>query len=128
MKKPDPCLVDDDNPLWTDEDFARMRPAHEVFPELVAYSEARKRGQRGPQKKPNKVLISLRISAEALAAYKRGGKGYQTRMAEILAAGAPALVPQPPHPKKGRFDGLLRLAGTWDNKLSAEEFTREMRK
>ena len=99
-----------------------------IIERMKSSPEARKHGQQAPQKRLKKVLVSLRISAEALAIYKRGGKGYQTRMAEILAAGAPALVPQPPHPKKGRFDGLLRLAGTWDNKLSAEEFIRKMRK
>lgn len=30
----DPYRVDDENPEWTAEDFARARPAGEVFPEL----------------------------------------------------------------------------------------------
>jgi len=30
--KPDPELIDDENPEWTDDDFARARPAREVLP------------------------------------------------------------------------------------------------
>ena len=36
MKKPDPELIDEENPEWTDEDFAHARPAREVHPKLVA--------------------------------------------------------------------------------------------
>lgn len=35
---------------------------------------------------PPKVLLSLRVDAEVLAAYRRSGKGWQTRMNEVLAA------------------------------------------
>ena len=35
---------------------------------------------------PPKVLLSLRIDAHVLAAYRRSGKGWQTRMNEVLAA------------------------------------------
>jgi uncharacterized protein (DUF4415 family) len=35
---------------------------------------------------PPKVLLSLRIDANVLAAYRRSGKGWQTRMNEVLAA------------------------------------------
>ena len=91
MKKPNPYLIDEDNPEWTSEDFATARPASEVDPELVAWSIAhiaRKRGQRGPQKRPKKVAITLRIDQSTLDAFKAGGKGYQTRMAEALRKAA----------------------------------------
>jgi uncharacterized protein (DUF4415 family) len=84
MKKPDPEMIDEDCPEWAAEDFAKARPISEIFPDLVAYSIARKQGQRGPQKKPRKVLISLRVESSTLAAYKAGGKGYQSRMAAVL--------------------------------------------
>jgi uncharacterized protein (DUF4415 family) len=61
MKKPNPELTDGDNPEWTEDDFARARPASNVHPDLVAYSEKRKRGQRGPQRKPVKRAVSLRV-------------------------------------------------------------------
>ena len=75
---------DPDTFEWTDEAFARARPAGEVFPDLVEHSIKRKRGQRGPQKKPRKVLIALRLDSSTVEAYKAGGRGYQTRMAAVL--------------------------------------------
>ena len=47
MKKPDPEMIDKQNPEWTDAMFKRARPASEVFPDLVAHSEKRKRGRAG---------------------------------------------------------------------------------
>jgi uncharacterized protein (DUF4415 family) len=88
MKKPNPERIDTVNPEWTDKMFAKAKPASEMFPDLVAYSEKRNRGQRGPQKKPRKVAVLLRVDADTLAAYKSGGRGYQTRMAAVLAAHA----------------------------------------
>lgn len=32
-KKPNPELIDDENPEWTEEDFKRARPAREVLTE-----------------------------------------------------------------------------------------------
>ena len=84
MKKPDPEMIDEQNPEWTDSMFAKAKPVSEVFPDLVAHSEKRKRGQRGPQKKPRKVLIALRLKRSTIEAYKAAGKGYQRRMAEVL--------------------------------------------
>ena len=43
-KKPDPEMIDKENPEWTDAMFAKARPASEVFPDLAAHSEKRKRG------------------------------------------------------------------------------------
>ena len=58
MKKPNPELSDKDNPEWTEETFAKARPAKEVFPDLAEYSAKRKRGQHGPQSKPRRVPTS----------------------------------------------------------------------
>ena len=33
-QRPQPDLIDDDSPEWTEEDFARARPASEVIREL----------------------------------------------------------------------------------------------
>jgi uncharacterized protein (DUF4415 family) len=38
-------------------------------PELAEASAKRKRGERGPQKKPGKVLISLRVEAGTVEAF-----------------------------------------------------------
>jgi hypothetical protein len=47
MKKPNPEMIDKENPDWTDVMFAKARPASEVFADLAAHSEKRKRDQRG---------------------------------------------------------------------------------
>jgi uncharacterized protein (DUF4415 family) len=90
-KKPDPELVDAENPEWTSEMFARAKPAAEVFPDLVDYSEKRKRGQRGPQKAPVKKPIKLRVDHDVLARYRASGPGWQSRMNEALRRGARSL-------------------------------------
>ena len=66
-----------DNPAWTKEDFAKARPFDEVFPGL--------RQGRGPNKNPTKELVSIRLSRDVLDHFKRGGKGWQTRIDNTLA-------------------------------------------
>ena len=73
-----------DSPALSDDILGAMRPARETFPELAEASAKRKRGERGPQKKPRKVLISLRVEADTVEAFRAGGRGYQTRMAAVL--------------------------------------------
>ncbi len=41
--------------------------------------------RRGPNKRPLKVSTTLRLPAETLARWKATGRGWQTRMAEVLA-------------------------------------------
>jgi uncharacterized protein (DUF4415 family) len=73
-----------DSQALSDDILDAMRPARETFPELAEASAKRKRGERGPQKKPRKVLISLRVEAGTVEAFKAQGRGYQTRMAAVL--------------------------------------------
>ena len=73
-----------DSPPLSDDILAAMKPALETFPDLAEESARRKRGQRGPQKKPRKVMISLRLESSIVDAYKAAGRGYQTRMAAVL--------------------------------------------
>jgi hypothetical protein len=47
MKKPNPKLIDEDNPGWSEEDFARARPAREVHPKSVAKWEQDKLARKG---------------------------------------------------------------------------------
>jgi uncharacterized protein (DUF4415 family) len=44
----------------------------------------RRPGQRGPGKKANKVLLSVRYSPEVVDYFKSSGEGWQTRMDEAL--------------------------------------------
>ena len=81
-KLPNPELIDDDNPEWTDEDFARARPAAEVLPpELLKVLGIKPRGK---QKAPLKVPTTIRFDADVLAALKASGKGWQTRVNDIM--------------------------------------------
>lgn len=40
--------------------------------------------RRGPNKRPTKVLTTLRLPPETLARWKATGRGWQTRMAQVL--------------------------------------------
>ncbi len=71
-----------DVPEWTEEDFKRARPAMEMLPPAIK----RAIGQRGPGKKPAKVAVSLRLDADIVARFKRGGPGWQSRMNDALKA------------------------------------------
>jgi uncharacterized protein (DUF4415 family) len=48
------------------------------------HGTVRRPGQRGPGKKPKKVLLSVRYSAEVVEYFKATGEGWQTRMDEAL--------------------------------------------
>jgi uncharacterized protein (DUF4415 family) len=75
------AAADPDNPISDERMFARMRPAGEVAPEIVR----RARGQRGPQKsKPVKKLISLRLDQDVVQHFRRGGRGWQSRINQAL--------------------------------------------
>lgn len=69
-----------DNPEWTKKDFAKARPFAEALPELAASI----RKGRGPNKPPTKQLVSIRLSAQVLEAYKAMGPGWQSRIDEDL--------------------------------------------
>ncbi len=71
---------DPDAPEWTEEDFARARPAIEVFPELVE----RHRRTRGKQRAPTKVHLNIRLDADVVARLREDGEGWQTRLNDIL--------------------------------------------
>jgi uncharacterized protein (DUF4415 family) len=46
-----------DNPEWTGRDFAKAKPFSEVFPEI-----AKTISHRGPQKRPTKIPVNIRLS------------------------------------------------------------------
>jgi uncharacterized protein (DUF4415 family) len=65
----------------------------EVFPELVAGLEAwqaeerRRRGQRGPQKAPTTVQLTLRVDRDVVDADRATGSGWQRGMNDALRSG-----------------------------------------
>jgi len=78
--------ADGDNPVWTEETFARARKARDVLPELFRpATSARMLKPRGrPKTGHARTLISLRLPPETLARWKATGPGWQTRMADTL--------------------------------------------
>jgi uncharacterized protein (DUF4415 family) len=77
--------ADPDTFEWTDEDFARARPAHEVMsPELLAALKNAR--YRGPQKAPTKAQIAIRLDRDLLDRLRASGPGWQGRVNDILRA------------------------------------------
>lgn len=53
-------------------------------PEMDDEAFARGKRWRGPQKAPTKVMTTVRLDRDVLAFFKRGGRGWQTRINEAL--------------------------------------------
>ena len=84
MKKRRKPLIGPDGEVreLTKADIARMRPAIEVVPEIV---EAWRRSRGRPPKTVTKQQITLRLSPEVLAFFRKQGRGWQTRVDEVLS-------------------------------------------
>lgn len=77
---------DPDNPELTDEQIANMRPFREVFPDLAASidREIAKRGR--PPLDKTKKPVTIRLNPETIEKFKATGKGWQSRISDILDA------------------------------------------
>lgn len=80
-RKPNPELIDNDNPEWTAADFANAAPFAQLPESLRKTLSGR---ARGPQKAPTKEALTVRYSPEVLARFKASGPGWQTRMDAAL--------------------------------------------
>jgi uncharacterized protein (DUF4415 family) len=79
--------LDKDSPEWTKEDFAWARPAAKVLPQFIGEKATQElmRCSRGrPLKADKKVNQTPRIDVDVLEAYRQEGKGWQTRINEVL--------------------------------------------
>ena len=56
----------------------------EAVAKYWAKGQVRLPGQRGPQKRPPKVAVTVRYSPEVVEFFKATGEGWQTRMNEAL--------------------------------------------
>ena len=72
-------IFDDDNPEWTEEDFARAQPIEEFTELLAAFPK-----MRGRPAGSNKEQISLRIDKDILDRLRASGPGWQSRINAIL--------------------------------------------
>lgn len=71
----------------TPADFQRLIPAADILPEIVGAAVAaemlKPKGGR-PRTETPKVFTGIRLDADVLDAFKRTGKGWQTRMNDAL--------------------------------------------
>lgn len=79
-KKPNPEMIDAENPEWTGEMFTAAKP----FSAMPEQLKASLRGQRGMQKAPTKERITIRVSSEVTEYFRSTGKGWQTRLDDVL--------------------------------------------
>ena len=88
MNRPPPPAEFDDNPEWTEADFARARPASEVFPPEVVAFLVRKGGRPAGTTRSDRTQVTLRLPNAVIEHFKKGGAGRQTRTVEALDRGA----------------------------------------
>ena len=77
---------DPDNPPLSDERWRRMRPAHDVRPQLVARQLRRGRGR--PKSDTAKQQVTLRIDRDVLEKFRSTGEGWQSRINAALRKAA----------------------------------------
>lgn len=77
-KRPNPELIDDENPEWTKEDFKRAVP----FSGLPESLQAKLRGR--PKAAVTKERITIRLSPEVVEQFRASGDGWQTRLDAAL--------------------------------------------
>lgn len=69
----------------TGDDLKAFRPAAEALPsDLAAILPKRKPGQRGPQKRPIKDQVTLRLDHAVVEHFKAAGQGWQSRINAAL--------------------------------------------
>lgn len=69
----------------TRKEIRAMQTASAILPtKLVDVLPRRKRGQRGLQKHPKKISVTLRYSSEVVDYFKATGKGWQVLMDDVL--------------------------------------------
>lgn len=71
---------DDENPEWTEEDFARAKPI-DAFPELARLV---KPGRPPLPEDQKKQRVTIYLDRDVVERLKEGGKGWQTRANERL--------------------------------------------
>jgi uncharacterized protein (DUF4415 family) len=81
--KPDPSMLDDDNPEWTAEDFACAKPIREADPGMLEAVAAFRRRGRPPVESP-KVRVGFRLAVDVVAGIRATGRGYNARVERVL--------------------------------------------
>ena len=72
--------LDPDAAEWTEEQWARSRPAIEVVPQIVkAYREGKMTLPPYARKEHPKTRVTIRLDADVVARLRAEGPGWQTR-------------------------------------------------
>ena len=81
-------IIDDENPEWTEADFARAKSIFEI-PELAELAElVRKGGRPRLPGEARKRRVSIMLDPDVLAHFRATGKGWQTPMNAALRKAA----------------------------------------
>ncbi|MDP3009319.1 MAG: BrnA antitoxin family protein [Methylococcales bacterium] len=70
--KPNPELIDDENPEWTAAMFSEAKTAAELFPHLIKSD------------KSQKVTIAIDYDADIISAFRAAGNNWQGRINDAL--------------------------------------------
>jgi uncharacterized protein (DUF4415 family) len=73
--------IDSDNPEWSAADFKK---ATRLKGTSLTEAVATLRRGRGPQVKPTKVAISIRVNPKIIEHFKAEGAGWQARIEKVL--------------------------------------------
>jgi len=70
--KPNPELIDDENPEWTAAMFSEAKTAAELLPHLIKPTNSQK------------VTTTIEYDADIISAFRAAGNNWQARMNEAL--------------------------------------------
>ena len=72
----------DENPEWTEANFARAKPFREVHPEAYAAWEKNRGGR--PRVESPKIHLGVRMAADVVNGLRATGRGYSTRLENLI--------------------------------------------
>jgi len=78
-----------DNPRVTKAEAARMKPFREALPELAKAMEVEIARRGRPPKEVTKQPVTIRLNPETIEKFKALGKGWQSRISDILDRAKP---------------------------------------
>lgn len=73
----------------TEDDIARHAREDDSETGSLDGFMRRRPGQRGPNKRPTKAQVTIRMEPATLDAWRASGPGWQTRLGEVLTREAP---------------------------------------